>query len=75
MPLLGKRAAVYQRRILTVLLTISLLVLAAVAFFVLRQADIVSQQVAATGQSLMQSQRLAKSASQALVGNAGALAG
>ncbi|MDP3357270.1 MAG: methyl-accepting chemotaxis protein, partial [Polaromonas sp.] len=36
----------------------------------LNQADRVAQQVAATGQSLMQSQRLAKSVSQALVGSA-----
>jgi twitching motility protein PilJ len=35
----------------------------------LNQADKVAQQVAATGQSLMQSQRLAKSVSQALVGS------
>jgi hypothetical protein len=37
--------------------------------FALNQADKVAQQVAATGQSLMQSQRLAKSVSQALVGS------
>ena len=35
----------------------------------MNQADKVAQQVAATGQSLMQSQRLAKSVSQALVGS------
>jgi twitching motility protein PilJ len=72
LPLLGRRSAAGQRRILGVLLTLALVVLAVIAFFALRQADIVSQQVAATGQSLMQSQRLAKSVSQALVGNSGA---
>jgi twitching motility protein PilJ len=39
--------------------------------FALNQADRVAQQVAGTGQSLMQSQRLAKSVSQALVGSPG----
>ena len=43
--------------------------LAVVAYQALGQADRVAQQVAATGQSLMQSQRLAKSVSQALVGS------
>jgi twitching motility protein PilJ len=43
--------------------------LAVVTFFALSRSDMVAQQVAATGQSLMQSQRLAKSVSQALVGS------
>jgi twitching motility protein PilJ len=45
-----------------------LVALASVAFVGLNGADKVAQQVSATGQSLMQSQRLAKSVSQALVG-------
>jgi twitching motility protein PilJ len=47
-----------------------LVILTAVTFFALNQADRVAQQVATTGQALMQSQRLAKSVSQALVGSA-----
>lgn len=68
-PLLGRRSVQAHQRALFVLLVVSLLVLAAVAVFAVRQADRVAQQVAATGQSLMQSQRLAKSVSQALVGS------
>jgi twitching motility protein PilJ len=68
-PLLGRRAAVVHQRILGTLLLISLIVLAAVAFFAVNQANRVAQQVAGTGTSLMQSQRLAKSVSQALVGS------
>jgi twitching motility protein PilJ len=68
-PLLGRRTVVTHQRILFTLLAVSLLVLAAVAFFAVNQANRVAQQVAGTGQSLMQSQRLAKSVSQALVGS------
>ncbi|MEY4427129.1 MAG: hypothetical protein RL535_1427, partial [Pseudomonadota bacterium] len=46
----------------------ALIVLALVTFFALTQADKVTQQLSATGQALMQSQRLAKSVSQAIVG-------
>jgi twitching motility protein PilJ len=70
LPILGRRTIAQHQRILLVLLGISVLVLAGVAYRALSQAETVSQQVAATGQSLMQSQRLAKSVSQALVGSA-----
>ncbi len=69
LPVLGRRTAVQHQRILGTLLGFSLVVLAAVTFFALSQADRVAQQIEATGQSLMQSQRLAKSVSQALVGS------
>ncbi|WP_236589851.1 methyl-accepting chemotaxis protein [Ramlibacter aurantiacus] len=69
-PLLGRRTVVAHQRMLFAGLVVSLLVLGGVAAVAVRQADQVAQQVAATGQSLMQSQRLAKSASQALVGSA-----
>ena len=72
LPLLGQRGVAQQRRTLSVLLFLSVLTLVALAFFALRQSNRVAQQVAATGQSLMQSQRLAKSVSQALVGAASA---
>ena len=70
LPLLGQRTIAQHQRILLSLLGLSVLVLGAVAYRALTQAETVSQQVAATGQSLMQSQRLAKSVSQALVGSA-----
>jgi twitching motility protein PilJ len=68
-PLLGTRSAQRQRRILVTILVVALALLAIVTFFALNQANSVAQQVAATGQSLMQSQRLAKSVSQALIGS------
>jgi twitching motility protein PilJ len=68
-PLLGRRTIVTHQRVLFTLLALALLVLGSVAGFAVRQADTVAQQVAGTGQSLMQSQRLAKSVSQALVGS------
>ena len=70
LPLLGRRTIANHQRILLMLLGFSMLVLAGVAYGALNQAATVAQQVAATGQSLMQSQRLAKSVSQALVGSA-----
>lgn len=72
LPLLGRRSTVQHQRTLAAMLGVALVVLASVTFFALSQADKVAQQVAATGQSLMQSQRLAKSVSQALVGSAAA---
>ncbi|MEQ1536997.1 MAG: type IV pili methyl-accepting chemotaxis transducer N-terminal domain-containing protein, partial [Burkholderiaceae bacterium] len=67
-PLLGKRTVVAHQRILAALLALALIILALVTFFALTQADKVTQQLSATGQALMQSQRLAKSVSQAIVG-------
>lgn len=70
LPLLGRRTIGQHQRILVFFLAVSVAVLGTVTFLALNQADKVAQQVAATGQSLMQSQRLAKSVSQALVGSA-----
>ncbi|MDO9402797.1 MAG: methyl-accepting chemotaxis protein [Polaromonas sp.] len=70
LPLLGRRTTAQHQRILLTLLGVSIAVLGVVAYRALSQAETVAQQVAATGQSLMQSQRLAKSVSQALVGSA-----
>ena len=70
LPLLGRRPMGQHQRVLVILMAFSVIVLGSVTFFALNQADRVAQQVAATGQSLMQSQRLAKSVSQALVGSA-----
>ncbi len=68
-PILGRRTTATHQRILFTLLSLSLVVLGSVAIFAVNQADKVAQQVAGTGNSLMQSQRLAKSVSQALIGS------
>ncbi len=69
-PGLGRRTVQQHQRTLSFLLAGALVVLAVVVFIVLSQSDRVAQQLGATGQSLMQSQRLAKSVSQAVVGSA-----
>ncbi len=69
-PGLGSRTVVQQQRTLFVMLGAALLVLAGVTVYALNQSDKVAQQLGATGQALMQSQRLAKSVSQAVVGSA-----
>jgi twitching motility protein PilJ len=70
LPLLGRRTIVTHQRTLFTLLGLTMFVLGGVAIFAFNKAERVAQQVAGTGQSLMQSQRLAKSVSQALVGSA-----
>jgi len=70
LPILGRRRMGAHQQTLVILLGFAVVVLGSVTFVALNQADQVAQQVAATGQSLMQSQRLAKSVSQALVGSA-----
>ncbi|MEY3446872.1 MAG: hypothetical protein RIR45_1627 [Pseudomonadota bacterium] len=69
-PGLGSRTVVEQQRSLSVMLGFGLLLLAGVTFYSLSQSDKVARQLGATGQALMQSQRLAKSVSQAVVGSA-----
>lgn len=59
-----------QQRILAIMLALVVLLLLLVAGSAILRAERLAQQVAATGQALMQSQRLAKSISQALVGSA-----
>jgi len=70
LPLLGHRTVDQHQRILLALLALAMVVLGTVTFLTLNQSGKVAQQLEATGQSLMQSQRLAKSVSQALVGSA-----
>lgn len=67
-PVLGRRPIAEQQRLLWWLLGLALVILGALAFLALNAADRVAQQLNTTGQMLMQSQRLAKSVSQALVG-------
>ena len=71
-PLLGRKPADQHRRTLVLLLGVAVLVFAGVIAYVFTQTSKASQQLAASGQALMQSQRLAKSVSQALVGSAAA---
>jgi twitching motility protein PilJ len=74
LPVLGTRPVNQHQQVLLIGLAVSLILLAAVAAFALRMSDQVGQQMGAIGQSLMQSQRLAKSVSQAVVGNTQAFA-
>jgi twitching motility protein PilJ len=68
LPLLGERTVAAHQRVLFILLGLALLTLTAITFYGLNRSERVANQLGATGQSLMQSQRLAKSTSQALVG-------
>ena len=70
LPILGSKTIAQHQRTLLLLLGFSVVVLAVVAYRALGQADTVTRAITATGDALMQSQRLAKSVSQALVGSA-----
>ena len=68
-PVLGARTAAQHQRILSLLLVAAFVVLAVAVYWVISQTNRVAAQVGATGQALMQSQRVAKSVSQALIGS------
>ena len=70
LPVLGRKTVVQHQRMLSIMLAVALVLLAIVTLYALSKANRGAQQLGATGQSLMQSQRLAKSVSQALVGGA-----
>ena len=70
LPLIGHKTAADQQRILGAMVVAGVLLLVLSVVLALTAAGRNSVQVAATGQALMQSQRLAKAVSQALVGNA-----
>ncbi len=72
LPLIGGQPLPQQQRILTFVVGAGLLGLALGAYLAISAANRSSAQVGATGQAMMQSQRLAKSVSQALVGGAAA---
>lgn len=74
LPVLGSASAAVHQRRLFALMGVGAAVLAILTGWVLQQAERSSQQLTATGQALMQSQRLAKSVSLALVGSAPAFA-
>jgi twitching motility protein PilJ len=68
LPLLGLKTVAQHQRLLSMMLVLSLLLLAFVTIFGLNRSGKEARQLNATGQALMQSQRLAKEATQALVG-------
>ena len=69
LPVLGNKTIAEHQRTLSYLLGIALVALALITYYALSQANKTARQLGATGQALMQSQRLAKSTSLALVGN------
>ena len=72
LPLIGDRPVAQQQRILSIMVGLGLIGLIVMTVWSLIAANRGSAQVAASGQALMQSQRLAKSVSQALIGSASA---
>jgi twitching motility protein PilJ len=72
LPVIGNRPVGQQQRILFGMVGVGLIGLIAMTFFSVNSASKGAAQVGASGQALMQSQRLAKSVSQALIGNASA---
>ncbi|HEX6708408.1 MAG TPA: methyl-accepting chemotaxis protein [Albitalea sp.] len=69
LPLIGQRPVAEQQKILGVIVGIGLVGLVAMTVLSLNSASKGAAQVGASGQALMQSQRLAKSVSQALIGS------
>lgn len=69
LPLIGHRPVADQQKILTAIVAVGLAGLVAMTAFSLNSASKGAAQVGASGQALMQSQRLAKSVSQALIGS------
>ena len=72
LPLIGSRPVAEQQKLLIALIVLGAVGLLLTTVFSLLSASRGSAQVGASGQALMQSQRLAKSVSQALVGSAAA---
>jgi twitching motility protein PilJ len=72
LPMIGSRAPADQQRVLLGLLIAGAAVFVITGGLALNAAAKQAKQLTATGQALMQSQRLAKSVSQALIGNAAA---
>ena len=70
LPFIGAKPVATQQRILITMVVVGLIGLIAMTLWSLLSANRGAAQVAASGQALMQSQRLAKSVSQALIGSA-----
>ena len=73
-PLLGKKTSAQHQRFLLILWGSALAVLVILILFVMSEVSRVTHQLTATGQSLMQSQRLPKSVSQVMAGDVQAFA-
>ena len=69
LPLIGRRSVSYQQRFVFTLTAVGIGGLIVSGYLALSAANSHSQQVEATGAALMQSQRLAKSVSQAMIGS------
>ena len=69
LPLIGHRPVAQQQRLLFILVGVGVFGLILMTILSLLSANRGAAQVAASGQALMQSQRLAKSVSQALIGS------
>ncbi len=69
LPIIGNQPVAQQQRFLAGMIVVGLAALVATGFYALNAANRNAVQVGATGQALMQSQRLAKSVSQALIGS------
>ncbi len=72
LPVIGRRPIAQQQRILFIMVGLGLVGLILMTVLSLLAANRGAAQVGASGQALMQSQRLAKSVSQALIGSASA---
>ena len=70
LPVLGPKTVHQHQRLLLTLLGVALVVLASMTLFSRHQTNKATKQLSATGQSLTQSQRLAKSVSLAMMGGA-----
>ncbi|MGN6527383.1 MAG: methyl-accepting chemotaxis protein [Burkholderiaceae bacterium] len=69
LPLIGRRAIGYQQRVVTGVTAVGVIGLILIGGLALKAANDHGQQLTATGTALMQSQRLAKSVSQAMIGS------
>jgi len=69
LPIIGNKPVAQQQRVLAAMVGAGLITLIGAGYFALHSANNNAVQVGATGQALMQSQRLAKSVSQALIGS------
>ena len=68
-PLIGRRSIGYQQRFVVTLAVLGFAGLIGAGAYAIQLADAHAKQVASTGTALMQSQRLAKSVSQAMIGS------
>jgi twitching motility protein PilJ len=69
LPLIGRRPVAYQQRLVFILAALGIVGLVVAGGGAINASNAHAQQVEATGAALMQSQRLAKSVSQAMIGS------